>query len=187
MRKHREKAWTCADELTPHGKKLAMDAFQKVNVRDYNIEITTQGDTYCCVVNRLTSSNKYTTLIPGNDTNGSFFGTCNCGVPRVDGLPCQHMIAVCKSGCIKGLDESNVMPYWWHTSHWRKQYPQVGGPHEKMSFFQIASPILSIPIHSKVCQYGPCKFSLKKNDPFLTYEHPKVSVFLSLVTGLVTD
>jgi len=57
-----------------------------------------------------------------------------------------------------------------------------------MSFFQIASgPILSIPIHSKVCQYGPCKFLLKKNDPFPTYEPPKVSVFLSLVTGLVTD
>ena len=26
--------------------------------------------------------------------------------------------------------------------------------------------------------YGPCKFSLKKNDPFLTYKPPKVSVFL---------
>ncbi len=34
------------------------------------------------------------------------------------------MIAVCKSGHIEGLDESNVMPYWWHTSHWRKQYRQ---------------------------------------------------------------
>jgi len=34
------------------------------------------------------------------------------------------MIAVCKSGRIDGLDESNVMPYWWHTSIWRKQYPQ---------------------------------------------------------------
>jgi hypothetical protein len=101
-------------------KKFARDAFQRVNVRDYHIEITTEGDTYCCVVNRLTSSNKYTTHIPGTDTNGSFFGTCNCGVPQVDG----HMIAVCKSGRIDGLDESNVMPYWWHTSHWRKQYPQ---------------------------------------------------------------
>ena len=65
---------------------------------------------------------------------------------------------------------------------------EVGGPHEKMSFFQIASgPILSIPIHSKVCQYDPCKFLLKKKDPFPTYELPKVSVLLSLVTGLVTD
>jgi hypothetical protein len=54
----------------------------------------------------------------------------------------------------------------------------IGGPHEKMSFFQIASgPILSIPIHLKTCLYGPCKFSLKKNDPFLTYERPKVSIF----------
>ena len=105
-------------------KLAGVICFQRVNVRDYDIEIATEADTYCCVVNRLTSSNKYTTRIPVNDTNGSFFGTCNCGVPRVDGLPCQHMIAVCKSGRIDGLNQSNVMPYWWHTSHWRKQYPQ---------------------------------------------------------------
>ncbi len=54
----------------------------------------------------------------------------------------------------------------------------LGGPQEKMSFFQIASgPILSTPIHSNTCQYDPCKVLLKKNDPFLTYEPPKVSVF----------
>jgi hypothetical protein len=122
--KHRENAWGCTEDLTPHSKKLAKDAFQKVNVRDYSIKIGMEGDTYCCVVNRLTSSNKYTTRIPINDTHGSFFGSCNCGVPRVDGFPCQHMIAVCKSGRIEGLNESNIMPYWWHTSHWRKQYPQ---------------------------------------------------------------
>ena len=64
----------------------------------------------------------------------------------------------------------------------------VRGPQEKMSFFQIASgPILSIPTHSNTCQYDPCKVLLKKNDPFLTYEPPKVSIFLALVTGLVTD
>ena len=113
-------------------EKLASDAFQRVKVRDYNIEIATEADTYCCVVNRLTLSNKHTTRIPGNVTNGSFFGTCNCGVSQVVGLPCQHTIAVCKSGRIDGLNESNVMPfwesnvmpYWWHTSHWHKQYPQ---------------------------------------------------------------
>ena len=31
----------------------------------------------------------------------------------------------------------------------------------------------------------PVIFFLKKNDPFLTYEPPKVSIFLALVTGLV--
>jgi hypothetical protein len=90
--KHREKAWTCADGLTLHGKKLAREAFHRVNIRNYLIEISTNGDEYCCVANRLTSSNRYTTRIPGTDTNGSFFGTCNCGVPLVDGLPCQHMM-----------------------------------------------------------------------------------------------
>jgi hypothetical protein len=64
----------------------------------------------------------------------------------------------------------------------------IGGPHEKMSFFQIASgPILSIPIHLKTCLYGPCKFSLKKMTPSLPTNPPKSAFFLSLVTGLVTD
>jgi len=61
FKKQRDNAWTCAEELMPHGKKLASDAFQRVNVRDYDIEIATEAYTYCCVVNRLTSSNKYTT------------------------------------------------------------------------------------------------------------------------------
>ena len=52
--KHRENAWNCDDELTPHGQKLAKDAFQKVNVSDYEIEISSEGDMYCCVVNCLT-------------------------------------------------------------------------------------------------------------------------------------
>ncbi len=44
----------------------------------------------------------------------------------------------------------------------------LGGPQETFSFFQIASgPILSIPFHLKVCQYGPCKVSLKKMTPSL--------------------
>ena len=55
-----------------------------------------------------------------------------------------------------------------------------------MSFFQIASgPILSIPIYLKTCLHSPCKFLLKKKDSFLTYEPPKVSVFLVIMTGPV--
>jgi hypothetical protein len=102
---------------------MVKDAFESVNLRDYEIAISREGDMYC-VVNRLTSSNKYATHIPAGDTNVSFFGKCTCGVPRVDGIPCPHMIAVCKSGRIEGLTESNIMPYWWHTSHWQKQYPK---------------------------------------------------------------
>ncbi len=54
---------------------------------------------------------------------------------------------------------------------------ELGDPQEKMSFFQIASgPILSIPFHLKVCQYDPCKVSLKKR-PLSYLWTPKVSVF----------
>ena len=50
----------------------------------------------------------------------------------------------------------------------------VGGPQEKMSFFQITSgPILSIPSHSKVCQYDSCKVLLKKMTPSLPTTPPK--------------
>lgn len=110
--KHRKNALNCEYHLTPHAKKLVRVAFERVNLCDYEIAIASEGDMYCCVVNRLTSSNKYTTHIPAGDTNGSFFGKCTCGVPRVDGIPCPHMIAVCKSGWIEGLSESNIMPYW---------------------------------------------------------------------------
>ncbi len=55
---------------------------------------------------------------------------------------------------------------------------KVGGPQEKMSFFQIASgPILSIPIHSNTCQYDPDKVLLKKMTPFLPMNPPKLAFF----------
>jgi hypothetical protein len=55
---------------------------------------------------------------------------------------------------------------------------KVGGPQEKMSFFQIASvPILSIPFHLKTCQYDPCKVPLKKMTPSLPMNPPKAAFF----------
>ncbi len=64
----------------------------------------------------------------------------------------------------------------------------LGGPQEKMSFFQIASgPILSIPIHSNTCQYDPCTVLLKKKWPLPYLWTPQSQCFLAVVTGLVTD
>ena len=36
----------------------------------------------------------------------------------------SHTCVVVKSHRIDGLTETNVMPKWWHTSSWRKQYPK---------------------------------------------------------------
>jgi hypothetical protein len=35
------------------------------------------------------------------------------------------MIAVVLSNRIAGLNATNVMPIWWHTSHWMKQLPRA--------------------------------------------------------------
>jgi len=75
-------------------------------------------------------------------------------------IPTVRAIAVHGSAMIDGgREERPPPPKSGEGGIW------LGGPQEKMSFFQIApGPILSIPIYLKTCLYGPCKFSLKKND-----------------------
>ena len=121
---HLEAAWGRDHELTPYGANLIGEAFKKVILRDYHIDVHQLGVEHICRVNRLVSTNQYTCVIPMFANEDSYFGSCTCGVPKVDGVPCVHMIAVVKSNRIEGLNESNIMPYWYHTSHWRKQFPE---------------------------------------------------------------
>jgi hypothetical protein len=57
------------------------------------------------------------------DDDNTLFGGCSCGVLNTDDIPCNHMCVVVKLYRIEGLTETNIMPIWWHTSHWRRQYP----------------------------------------------------------------
>lgn len=36
----------------------------------------------------------------------------------------HSMIAIGESNQIQGLNENNIMPCWYHTRHWCKQYPE---------------------------------------------------------------
>ncbi len=123
--KNKEKAWSWNEVLTPHGKKLSDKVFSKVNPRDYTITIDAELNKYVCTVSRMTSNYTTTCWFPSSydEDNGSLFGGCSCGVLNTNGIPCHHMCAVVKSYRIDGLNETNVMPIWRHTSHWRKQYP----------------------------------------------------------------
>jgi hypothetical protein len=40
-----------------------------------------------------------------------------------DGVPCQHMVAVSKSGVIEGFDKNNIMPVWWIMTTPKHQFP----------------------------------------------------------------
>ena len=124
---NRDKAWSWKEVLTPHGKTLMEKVFRSVNPRDYSITVEAEASSgaYKCYVSRNVSQYNYVCWFPAYyDDEGSLFGRCSCGVPNTDGLPCHHMVAVVKSYKIEGLNETNVMPIWWHTSHWRKQYPR---------------------------------------------------------------
>jgi hypothetical protein len=103
--------------------KVITKAFKDVNARKIEIYVNPQGDRLSCRVNQIISPNIYTCWFHAIEEEGSLFGDCTCGVPKVDGIPCCHMVAVCKSKKIVGLNENNIMPLTYHISLWRKQYP----------------------------------------------------------------
>jgi hypothetical protein len=120
--KKKADAWNHNETLTPHGIKLRDEIFGNVDFHDYTIDIAEHDDSW---VRQVTKTRMMRTAwFPKEaDDMGSFFGGCNCGIPNVDAVPCHHMVAVVKCGRVKSLTPNNVMPRWWTTEMWRKQYP----------------------------------------------------------------
>ena len=54
---------------------------------------------------------------------GSYFWTCSWGVDSHDSVPCEHMAALVLSSRIPDSTWYNIMPYWWTTEQWKKQFP----------------------------------------------------------------
>ncbi len=73
-------------------------------------------------MSRMKSTSEYTVTIPTKDTMGSRFGSCTCGKPTKDGVPCKHMVAIVNASKIKGLSRIQIMPYWLTSDHWQAQY-----------------------------------------------------------------
>ena len=120
-------AWSCESPLTPRGMKVMEEAFKDVNVNEYSCEVEEMDTTYQCTVSRLAAnSNQYSVSIPKVSHCGSRFGSCNCGVPQRDGIPCVHMIVLAKGGHIQdqGFTRLSIMPYWFSTTMWRRQFPE---------------------------------------------------------------
>jgi hypothetical protein len=111
---HREEAYKWKEELTPHGLKLQDEIFKKVEYCDYSISIVNGIERVTCTVARVgkVARECYFLVVPIMD---SVFGGCTCGAPKVNGVPCHHMIAVVKSSRVEGLTTTNAMPSWWST------------------------------------------------------------------------
>ena len=103
------------------------EAFQDVNVNEFSCEVEELESSYLCTVSRLAAnSNMCSVTIPRESMYGSRFGSCNCGVPQRDGKPCVHMVVLAKGGHIQdpGFTRLSVMPHWYSTAWWRRQFPE---------------------------------------------------------------
>ena len=122
--KFKQKAWDRDDQLlSEKGLELMEEAFEGVDIHEFRVTINREETHDQCTISRKTSKNIFTVTIPIEcDYVGSRFGTCTCGVPAKDGVPCKHMVAIVKSSAIPGLTRVQIMPYWWTAAHWRAQY-----------------------------------------------------------------
>jgi hypothetical protein len=120
----KEIAWGSDEIVTPKGKKKHEEVMKDVHLRDFIIETEENEDHFCCRVKNNSATHVWrTTTFPIEEVNGSRFGTCTCGSPRMMGEPCMHMVVALKSGSVEGLNENNFMPTWWMISQMRVQYP----------------------------------------------------------------
>ncbi len=117
-----QKAWERDEVLTSHGLELMEEAFWDVNQMEWRINIVKCDNFHRITVSRMTSTNEYKVIIPVEETMGSRFGTCTCGRPKKDGVPCRHMVVIAMLLKIEGLIRTHTMPYWWTTAHWRAQF-----------------------------------------------------------------
>ena len=174
---YKKKAWSREDILTNRGVDLMEEAFKDVNPREYRLNITNCDTFHRITVSRMTSTNEYTVIIPVNEYKGTRFGSCTCGKPKTDGIPCRHMVVVAMSSKIDGLTRIHIMPYWWTTAHWRDQYPMEVNCPTDISLNTVKT---SAPANDKL-RYCPAWLAARKKG------RPKMDVREKSVTDLIEE
>jgi hypothetical protein len=125
--KYMKLAWAHELPLTPKGMEVMESVFADVVPAHYTRDVQEMNTYYHCTVCRIAGGGVvYTITIPKAERLGSLFGTCNCGIPKRDGIPCRHMAVLADAGDIPNplFTRLSVMPYWFRTAHWRRQYPR---------------------------------------------------------------
>jgi hypothetical protein len=126
--KYKKLAWAHELPLTPKGMEVMESVFADLVPAHYTRNVQEMNTYYHCTVCRTVGGVVlYTLTFPKDEEQlGFFVGTCNCGVPKRDGIPCNHMAVLVDAGDIPNpaFTGLSVMPYWFRTEHWRRQYPR---------------------------------------------------------------
>ena len=102
------------------------EIFAKCDPSIYRVQMTDFPDYNQFVVSKKSAAmRQYFVKIPkvGMD-HGSWFGSCSCGFPTKEGIPCDHMVAITKAGRIPNLSRVELMPFWHTRAQWQLQFPK---------------------------------------------------------------
>jgi hypothetical protein len=112
---HKQEVWSEEKPLTPRGMSVMEDLFKKCDPLIYRIQLSETPLHHCFVVSKKSAAmGEYKVEIPKEGlVHGSCFGTCTCGFPTKEGLPCDHMVSIVKVGLIPNLARVQIMPFWY--------------------------------------------------------------------------
>ena len=90
------------------------EVYKDMNQHEYRLDGTEVENEHVEKVSKTNANAKqFVVFIPKKETLGSHFGSCTCGVPVTEGIPCRHIVVLVKSIMIHGLTRVNTMPLWW--------------------------------------------------------------------------
>ena len=112
--------------LTKKGMAIMELIFAKCDPTIYRMQMTVLLDCHKFVISkRSAATREYIVILPKMPLNhGSKFGSCTCGFPVKEGIPCDHMVAIVKQGAVPNITRVELMPYWYTRAQWQLQYPK---------------------------------------------------------------
>ncbi len=112
--------------LTKKGMAIMELIFAKCDPTIYRMQMTVLLDCHKFVISKKSAATReYIVILPKMPLNhGSKFGSCTCGFPVKEGIPCDHMVAIVKQGAVPNITRVELMPYWYTRAQWQLQYPK---------------------------------------------------------------
>ena len=125
FKKQQEQAWKQEEPLTPYGEELMKKISEKIDHRNYVINVNEKPNYFDCIICRIGHTSYDLKLFKAWGPGDWCYARCSCGAIQKDSVPCHHLVALVKSGkATTGVTLLKAMPGWWKTSTWRFQLPQ---------------------------------------------------------------